>query len=211
MHPCPDGRPARDVVPQALPARGFLRRRRSDEPYPHERAPAAPAAEPPLEPLEPALSWEAVAPVAVAASAVEERAAVAPPAAVAQPGVPAPLDDADLWLLHDLPVAPPCTHCEQRAESEELARAQAGLLTAALRQADELATALAAAEERHEREATRLRGDNTLLRDALAVLQAEALARQAVVPDQRVAWPSGGSSEPRRPGRRRSDRPPGPA
>ena len=107
---------------------------------------------------------------------------------------------------------------------DDLARAQATLLQAALRQADDLELALA--NERQVRE--RLLAENELLRNALAGLHAEALARQhavdppevtgpqALVPVQReqspqVQEPAEQPGEQPRPGRRRSGREAGPA
>ena len=163
---------ARDVVPQPAEPRGFLRRRKTDEPYPHH----------PVVPVEPAV--EVIeAPVE---AVVAEPEPIAEPVTDALPVVAAPVDESSdldhLWALEDLAVAPSsCAQCADRTESEELFRAQASLLSAALRQADELEAALT--NEQHERreETARLVADNELLRNALATLNAEALNRQQPV------------------------------
>ena len=172
---------ARDVVPQPAEPRGFLRRRKTDEPYPHH--PVVPAVEVVESP---------VAEAPVPAPAPEPAPVVEPPPVVEEPALEAPLlaeawradetSDADeIWLFEELAAAPSCAQCEERSEADELFRAQASLLKAALRQADELEAALA--NEQHERreETARLRADNELLRNALAVLNAEAINRQQVV------------------------------
>lgn len=151
---------ARDIVPEPAAPRGFLRRRRTDEPYPHHEV------APPVLPVVP--------PVVEAAT----DAFVLEPASAPEAAPPREVDEPDgfedLLLLAALA---DCARCAEREESEELFRAQASLLQAALRQADELEAALA--NERHERreEVARLQADNELLRNALARLNAEALRR----------------------------------
>ena len=224
---------ARDVVPQPAEPRGFLRRRKTDEPYPHHPvaavAPVGPAVEPAVEPP------SAVVVPALAPAVPEPPAGVEPPAVLER----LPVEDVsgldDVWLLADVPQATSCAQCEQRTEAEELFRAQASLLKAALRQADELEAALANEQHQRREQTARLLADNELLRNALAVLNADALSRQHVteappprdpfsrmVPEQRdqgsllppvVEQPPGAHVDrgTTRGGRRRSGREAGPA
>lgn len=114
---------ARDVVPQPVEQRSFLRRRRTDEPH-----------------------LERPAPPAVAA--------------------PVPI------------VEPPPVEPARTTESDDLLRAKDSLLQAALRQCDELSTALLNEQHLRQQEIERLTAENQLLRDALTKLNAEALERQ---------------------------------
>ena len=170
----------------------------------------------------------------IAAEASEESPEQVPEESPEAPSV-APLPEDDLWLLHAGLEPAPCAECQQRADADEMFAAQATLLHAALRQTQELEVALAEQQDRHREETARLHADNELLRNALVTLQSEALARRAstgTVPVQRTEQARSvhavqpAPSEPveaplvlpprhhldgSRPGRRRSDRPAGPA
>ena len=155
----------RDVVPQPVESRGFLRRRRSDDARSEEAV--TPEVAPPT-------------PVAGAPARVPVAMALAGPVAVHRPE-PAPRPEPAI-----------------RAEPDELLRAKDALLQAALRQNEELSTALLNERYLRQQETERFTAENELLRDALAALNSDALARQqpqeatpslaplVLVPEQRL-------------------------